>query len=137
MEFLSEIGIFLVQAIILVIAILLVVAGVAAISQRRRSPGTEGQIEVRQTNEKYRAFQDAVKESLETPEATKERLKAEKKQTKLDAKAEKKQKGGASSTVKPRLFVLRFEGDIQASATDSLRRKFPLFYRWRMQRMRY
>jgi serine protease SohB len=121
MEFLSEIGIFLVQAIILVVAILLVVAGIAAISQRRRSVGAEGQIEVRQTNEKYRAFQDAVKESLETPEATKERLKAEKKQAKLDAKTEKKQKGSASSTVKPRLFVLHFEGDIQASATDSLR----------------
>ena len=121
MEFLTEIGVFLAQAVILVIAILLVVAGIAAISQRRRSISGEGQIEVRQTNDKYRAFQDAVKESLETPEATKERLKAEKKQAKLDAKAEKKQKSDTSSTAKPRLFVLRFEGDIQASATDSLR----------------
>lgn len=121
MEFLTEIGVFLAQAVILVIAILLVVAGIAAISQRRRSISGEGQIEVRQTNDKYRAFQDAVKESLETPEATKERLKAEKKQAKLDANAEKKQKSDTSSTAKPRLFVLRFEGDIQASATDSLR----------------
>ena len=121
MEFLTEIGVFLAQAVILVIAILLVVAGIAAISQRRRSISGEGQIEVRQTNDKYRAFQDAVKESLETPEATKERLKAEKKQAKLDAKAEKKQRSDTSSTDKPRLFVLRFEGDIQASATDSLR----------------
>lgn len=121
MEFLTEIGVFLAQAVILVIAILLVVAGIAAISLRRRSAGGEGQIEVRQTNEKYRAFQDAVKESLETPEATKERLKAEKKQAKLDAKAEKRQKSDTSSTDKPRLFVLRFEGDIQASATESLR----------------
>jgi len=121
MEFLGEIGVFLAQAVILVIAILLVVAGIAAISQRRRSAGGEGQIEVRQTNEKYRAFQDAVKESLETPEATKERLKAEKKQAKLDAKAKKKQRADTSSTAKPRLFVLRFEGDIQASGTDSLR----------------
>lgn len=121
MEFLTEIGVFLAQAVILVIAILLVVAGIAAISQRRRSVSGEGQIEVRQTNDKYRAFQDAVKESLETPEATKERLKAEKKQAKLDAKAEKKQRSDTSSTDKPRLFVLRFEGDIQASATDSLR----------------
>ena len=121
MEFLTEIGVFLAQAVILVIAILLVVAGIAAISQRRRSISGEGQIEVRQTNDKYRAFQDAVKESLETPEATKERLKAEKKQANLDAKAGKKQRSDTSSTDKPRLFVLRFEGDIQASATDSLR----------------
>jgi len=121
MEFLIEIGTFLAQAIILVVAILLVVAGVAAISQRRRAAGHEGQIEIRQTNEKYRAFQDAVRESLETPEATKQRLKTEKKAAKAEAKEAKKQAASQETPEKSRLFILRFEGDIQASATDSLR----------------
>ena len=121
MEFLIEIGTFLAQAIILVVAILLIVAGIAAISQRRRAAGHEGQIEVRQTNEKYRAFQDAVRESLETPEATKQRLKAEKKAAKAEAKEAKKQAASEDTSDKSRLFILRFEGDIQASATDSLR----------------
>jgi len=136
MEFLQEVGIFLVEAAILVAAILLVFAGIAAISQRRRD-GDEGYIEVRRVNERYKAYQDTLASLVVPVEENKVRLKAEKKAekaankaakkaAKLALKAEQKQNGEplekpAGSDVRPRLFVLDFDGDMQASQVDALR----------------
>ena len=126
MEFFQEIGLFLAEAVILVTAIIVVVVAIAAVSQRRRD-GEEGYIEVRRLNDRYTAFHDAVRTFTEHAESRKVREKAEKKTAKAEQKqAKQKAKknaddGSIEAEGAARLFVLRFQGDIRASETESLR----------------
>lgn len=125
MEFFQEIGLFLAEAVILVTAIIVVILAIAAASQRRKG-GEEGYIEVRRLNDRYTAFHDAVRSFTEHAETRKVREKAEKKSAKAEqkqarqqAKEEADKEDGKQGD--GRLFVLRFEGDIRASETESLR----------------
>ena len=121
MEFIQEVGIFLVEAIILVTAIIAVLLAVTAISQRRKG-GEDGYIEVRRLNDRYTAFHDAVRGLTEHAEQRKQREKAAKKALKAeDKKAKERLKDKDDSGPEPRVFVLRFQGDIRASETESLR----------------
>jgi serine protease SohB len=125
MEFVQEIGLFLAEAVVLVTAIIVVIIAIAAASQRRKG-GEEGYIEVRRLNDRYTAFHDAVRSFTEHAETRKVREKAEKKSAKAEekqarqqAKEEAGKEGGKQGD--GRLFVLRFQGDIRASETESLR----------------
>ena len=125
MEFFQEIGLFLAEAIILVTAIIVVIIAIAAASQRRKG-SEEGYIEVRRLNDRYTAFHDAVRSFTEHPEnrkvrekAEKKSAKAEQKQARQDAKKASDEEGAKKGN--DRLFVLRFQGDIRASETESLR----------------
>ena len=121
MEFLQEVGIFLVQAIVVIAAILLVLAGAAAMSARRRD-GDDGYVEVRRLNERYTAYRDAIRSLTEHPQSRKAREKKEKQTAKLDDKeARKRAKNDQSEPDKKRLFVLNFDGDMLASQVASLR----------------
>ena len=110
---------------ILVTAIIVVILAIAAASQRRKG-GEEGYIEVRRLNDRYTAFHDAVRSFTEHAETRKVREKAEKKSAKAEqkqarqqAKEEADKEDGKQGD--GRLFVLRFQGDIRASETESLR----------------
>ncbi len=122
MDYIYQYGLFLAQALTLVAAILIVVGGVVAIGQRSRSEQHEGHVEVRKLNEKYRDIGDAIREAVLDDDALKELHKAEKKEAKQKKKAQKKAARDAESD-KPRqrLFVIDFDGDMKASATDQLR----------------
>lgn len=121
MEFLQEIGIFFVEAIILVAAILIVLLGVAALGARRRG-GDDGYIEARRINERYVGYRDAIRSLTEHEEDRKAREKAEKREAKQQHKAAKKRvKDESEQADKKRLFVLHFDGDIKASQVASLR----------------
>lgn len=125
MEFLYEYALFLARAVTVVAAVLILVAGLVAIGSRQRAVHHEGHIEVRKLNERYRAMGDTVRGALDDPGAVKVRQKAEKKAAKIKAKAAKKarRKGddAASAERRKRMFVLDFDGDLRASATDNLR----------------
>ena len=125
MEFFQEIGLFLAEAVILVTAIIVVIIAIAAASQRRKG-GEEGYIEVRRLNDRYTAFHDAVRSFTEHAETRKVREKAEKKSAKAEqkqARQQAKEEAGKEDGKQGdgRLFVLRFQGDIRASETESLR----------------
>ena len=111
MEFLSEYAIFLAKTVTLVIAILVVLASFAALRSkgRRKSPG---QLQVSKLNDFYKGLRERLEQTL----LDKDQLKALRKS---QAKTEKKQK--KKPEAKPRVFVLDFDGDIKASATESLR----------------
>lgn len=125
MEFLYEYGLFLAQAITLVAAVLIVVGGIVAITSRQRSEQQEGHIEIRHLNEKYRHIGATIKSVVDDPMAAKELAKSEKKAEKAKAKDAKKKRKKAGSVEQengqPRLYVLNFDGDIRASATENLR----------------
>lgn len=122
MEFLYDFGLFLAQAVTLVAAILIVVAGLVAIGQRQKAEHREGHIEIRNLNEKYKHIGDTIRGAVTDPQLFKQQQKAEKKEDKSKKKsAKKKSKSHEDTDTRKRLFVLSFDGDMRASATDSLR----------------
>lgn len=110
MEFLAEYASFLAKTVTVVVAILVVLVTLAALRGRGRK--TAGQLQVSKMNEFYKGLRDKLEQSL----LSKDQLKSLRKQ---QAKADKKLKKQPEE--KPRVFVLDFEGDIKASATESLR----------------
>ena len=114
MEFLAEYASFLAKTATLVIAILVVLSAIAGLRGKgRRKSG--GQLQVTRLNEFYKD----LRERLESGLLEKAQLKALRKQ---QAKAEKQQKKGkGKADEQGRVFVLDFDGDIKASATESLR----------------
>ena len=111
MEFLAEYASFLAKTVTLVVAILVVLVTLAALrgKGRRRSAG---QLQISNLNDFYKGLRERLEQSL----LSKDQLRTLRKQT---AKADKKLKKQPEE--KPRVFVLDFDGDIKASATESLR----------------
>jgi serine protease SohB len=129
MEYVYQYGLFLAQAVTLVAAVLLLVGGLISLSMRQKGE-VEGHIEIRHINEKYRHIGDTLRQVIDSPEALKADMKARKKSDKAEHKAAKKKakaksksdgEQGAEEERRTRLFVIDFDGDIKASATDNLR----------------
>ncbi|KIU54222.1 peptidase [Pseudomonas putida] len=111
MDFLAEYASFLAKTATLVIALLVVLSAIAGLRGKgRRKAG--GQLHVTRLNDFYKD----LRERLESGLLDKSQLKALRKQ---QAKHDKQQKKKPED--KPRVFVLDFDGDIKASATESLR----------------
>ena len=111
MEFFADYASFLAKTVTLVIAIVVVLVAIAALrgKGRRRSAG---QLQVTKMNEFYKGLREKLEQSL----LSKDQFKAlRKQQGKTDKKLKKQPED------KPRVFVLDFDGDIKASATESLR----------------
>ena len=127
MQFLAEYGLFLAKAITIVIAILLAVGGVISLAMRQKKPAS-GELEITHLNKQYEEMENALGSALLTESGLKLKAKAERKKAKQEAKAEKKAQKSKSKEAndeeevsKKRMFVLEFDGDIKASAADSLR----------------
>ncbi|SEN66784.1 inner membrane peptidase. Serine peptidase. MEROPS family S49 [Pseudomonas sp. ok272] len=114
MEFLSEYASFLAKTVTLVIAILVVLASFAALRSKGRRKSA-GQLQVSKLNDFYKELRERLEQTL----LDKDQLKALRKTEAKADKAGKKHKNKPET--KPRVFVLDFDGDIKASATESLR----------------
>ncbi|TBR44986.1 protease SohB [Marinomonas agarivorans] len=116
MEFLIEYAGFLLKLVTVSIIVVLSLAGIFSGKGKEK----KGELKVVKLNEEY----DKLKEQLQTQLIDKKVLKQQKKEQakkrKQEAKAKKK---NADETDKKRLFVLDFTGDINASATENLRRE--------------
>jgi serine protease SohB len=110
-EFFAEYASFLAKTVTLVIAILVVLASFAALRSKGRRKSA-GQLQVSKLNDFYKGLRERLEQSL----LDKDQLKALRKS---QSKTEKKQK--KKPEAKGRVFVLDFDGDIKASATESLR----------------
>src|SRR5450830_1684922 len=106
MDFLAEYASFLAKTVTLVV----VISFAALRSKGRRR--SAGQLHVSKLNEFYKG----LRERLESTLLDKDQLKALRKS---ESKAEKKN-SKKKPEAKPRVFVLDFDGDIKASATESL-----------------
>lgn len=121
MEFLYDYGLFLAKAITIVAA-LMVLLGVTVAASARQRPEADGHIEIRSLNEHYQGMNDALREVLEDEETVKSDSKERDKCEKKERKEHKKQrKAGLKPARKSRLFVLSFDGDMQASESEHLR----------------
>lgn len=110
MEFLGDYAGFLARTITVVLAVVAVLLTLAALRSRGRRGA--GHLQVTKLNDFYKA----LRQSLEQSVLDKDQLKSLGKQESKKAKQEKKQK-----QQKARVYVLDFDGDIKASATDALR----------------
>ena len=124
MEYLADYGLFLAKAITIVAAMLAVVGGIIALVFRRRHPA-KATLEVEHLNKRYEDMEKSLSSALATDtelhlmdKADRKRHKAEAKQSKKNAKTSADH---AMASVKSRLFVLDFDGDLRASAVASLR----------------
>jgi serine protease SohB len=123
LEFIFEYGLFLAQAVTIVAAILIVAVGLVALGMKQK-PEHEGHIEIKNLNEKYKQIDELLQQVVTEEEVLKVDLKAQKKAEKQKAKAAKKaakKSGHDKEEQRKRLYVLDFDGDLHASATDNLR----------------
>ncbi len=123
MDFILDIAEFLLQAIILLGVFLVAFAGVMALSQRKRGAGEDGTVEARSLNERFEMHEEAVRAVIEDPLESKARGKDQKKEKKAKRKAIKQalKAEDHGEPRRPRVFVLDFDGDLQASQVDQLR----------------
>lgn len=123
MEYVYQYLIFLAQTVTVVAAVIVVVAGIAALGVKRQQQSS-GHLEVRKLNEHFSDLKLAVQQAMVPPAAARRMRKQEQKDSrkaaKQEAKALKKSEPGAPPS-RRRIYVLDFEGDLQASQVDHLR----------------
>jgi serine protease SohB len=109
-------GYFLICTITIVIAVLALVAGILALSKKPKDD-TPNTIRIQNMTKRYRALEVRMREQIMSKHAFSKWAKARKQAQKQLTKAQKKQKALAR---KPRLYVLPFEGGLQAKQVDVL-----------------
>lgn len=118
LEFLAEYGLFLAKVVTFVVAIVVVLVVVLSTAQRGGGKD-QGHISVSKLNDRFDDMNLALKEVALDEKALKEEEKQKKKALKQEQKKHKK--GEPEDARKKRVFVLDFDGDIKASATEELR----------------
>lgn len=109
MEFLADYGLFLAKTLTLVFSIIILLS--AAISMSSKAKRENGTLVLANLNEKM----DEIRHSIQAETLPKSEWKKWQKAQKQEAKKKK------SAEKKQRLFVVRFEGDMRASALTNLR----------------
>lgn len=122
MDYFYQYVLFLAQAATVVVAFLLVISSIAAFSMRRQQQSA-GHLEVRKLNEHFSDLKHGVESAMLPAGAVKKARKQEQKASdaaaKAAAKAAKKKTEG--EITRKRVFVLDFEGDLQANQVKNLR----------------
>lgn len=114
LDLLPEYVLFLAKTLTFVIAFIIIVFFVFALSHKSKSH--EGMLVISHLNKKSHE----IREVLQTEVLSKAELKQWHKALKKEEKEKEKNKK-ETNEIAPRLFVIRFDGDIRASATHKLR----------------
>ncbi|HEX5361811.1 MAG TPA: protease SohB [Fluviicoccus sp.] len=118
---LLQYGLFLAKAITVVIAAMFIIITVANIGDRRRHSEDDGDIEIMRLNERFDHFANVLRMAVLDKNGLKAFLKSEKEREKAEGKKDAGKGGEAAG--RRRIFVLNFNGDMRASATDNLRQE--------------
>lgn len=110
MHFINEYGLFLAKIFTLLLSVLLLAGVIPVIAARNKGKEKAGKLTLQKINEKYKNYEEIINDATQT----KLEKKLAKKSRKIQAKA-------AAQQPKKRLFLIHFQGDIQASAVSSLR----------------
>lgn len=137
MEFISELGLFILKAFVIVVAVATVFSLLVKGITRSRSTahGKHGWIELQKINDLHDSFKDVFNQvQMGEQSFMKQKqadMKAKRKQEKKEQKSKKKQTTKEKSTDadektegsdrKKKLYVLNFDGDLQASQVSALR----------------
>ena len=116
-----EYGLFLAKTITFVIAVVAII--IAITSSAMKQGGKKGELEIIDLSEQYIEVEEDIIHQLLSKEELKEKEKKDKKAEKEQAKIDKKDHKDGSDEKKaiPRLFVVDFNGSIDAKEVGSLR----------------
>lgn len=117
MEFISNYGLFLAKVVTIVIAIGIVISFVVSASTRGQHR-QKGRIVVTPLNDRFEEMADRIRDVMLDQKTLKKLDKDRKRREKAERKA---QQADTAENRKKRVFVLDFEGDVKASATEDLR----------------
>ena len=134
MEFIQEYGLFLAKVATGVIAAMIVLGAVAGTFAKSRE-GRSERLTVKRLNDRLERMEKTVRKAVERRRGKLERLRgwSARRFGKADAGSAKEPESGTAertghtksgreeSGERPRVFVLRFDGDIRASSVESLR----------------
>ena len=118
LEFIADYGLFLAKAITFVIAFALIVGIIA--SQKNNQNADKGQLEINPLNDQYDEISQAMNEALLDKAAKKAEAKRIKKEQKKKIKVSSSIDDVDAEAGK-RIFVVKFNGNISASAVTNLR----------------
>ena len=117
MNWLGEYGLFMAKwASVAVLALVFVAA-----TRKLKTAPREGELKITRLNERYDDMAEALQAELLDPAALKAHRKARKKAAKQKNKTQKQALKTADHKPEKRIFVIDFDGDIQASAVEALR----------------
>lgn len=119
MEFITEFGMFFAKALCLAVAVILVILFASRLLARGARPG-EGRLRVEKLNHRLRDMARALRRKTLAPGAFKRLHKAERRTRKEEERAAEQAEGPQR---RPRIYVIDFEGDLRASAIESLRQE--------------
>ncbi|MCC2604206.1 protease SohB [Planctobacterium marinum] len=115
MEFLSEYGMFLLKAVTIVMALLFAFGGLVSIASKQKQD--KGELDISSISDKLEELEYKAKATV----FSKEQFKSwEKAQKKLSKEKDKKSKEGE---IEAKLYVLDFNGSMDAKEVDSLRQE--------------
>lgn len=118
-EFFAQYGLFLAKALT-VVAGIVVSAGLLFAMTMKQKAADEPKLEIAHLNKQYRDMSRALTAITLSEAAQKAERKAERKRIKAEAKGARKV-AASEKVSKKRIFVLDFEGDMQASSVARLR----------------
>ena len=116
MEYLADYALFLAKSITVLVVVLVIIVAMANAAQRGRRPFDSGRIETRRLNDVLDDMRDALRSVAFDEKTLKKMVKDEAKAEKARRKAEEK-----GEAIRPRTWVIAFDGDIAASAVRALR----------------
>ena len=121
--FLFEYGLFAAKTltfIFLGLSAIIVILGIISSKQKNRAT-----LEVEKINDKLNDFKEMLEEEIYSKEELKLLQKENKKKEKQEKKAKKQQlkenKNNPLASAKPKIFVIRFDGDLHASEVNNIR----------------
>jgi serine protease SohB len=120
LEFLAEYGLFLAKTVTAIVGFGLLVAIVAGASQKNRQGGDKGELEINPLNDQYDEINKAMSMALMDSSMQKAEAKKRRKEEKNLAKSKKKNTD-LDAGDKKRVFVLKFNGNVSASAVTNMR----------------
>ncbi|ALO34119.1 peptidase S49 [Colwellia sp. MT41] len=124
MEFLYEYGMFLAKTVTFVLAVIAIIIAIAGAAMKQQHK--KGELEITNLSEQFIETEEDIIHALLTKEEYKEKEKADKKLAKEKAKADKAKAklakaGEAEEPSKAHVFVIDFNGSIDAKEVSSLR----------------
>lgn len=125
LEYLFEYAMFLAKTLTIVMAVLAIVTMIVAAGQRRRH-APRGSLVVTHINRELESLKDSLQRVVLDKFALKKYLKFEKKREKEETrqlKSSAESSGDAGDERRRRVFVLDFDGDMEASGLESLRQE--------------
>jgi len=115
MEYLYDYLAFLARAATIVVAIVAVVGIAMSLGARRAGDGSGGHLEVRKFNDRLDDMRHSLQQAFLFPPAFKKTIKEEERERKRAAKA------ADPNEARRRVYVIDFDGDLQASKVEHLR----------------